>query len=64
MEQPDAATATSYVEGYPALRHLAANLPDPRAIRTFAQHACRLAALPRVTAQQIWELSKHCLARE
>lgn len=53
----NAKTVAAYVNAYPHLQHLAARLPDPRAIRTFAQNACRLAVPPKITARQVLGLS-------
>lgn len=60
MENLDLVTVAAYVARYPSLRHVAANLPDLRAVRAFAQTACRLAMPPGVSLAQVWELSKHC----
>jgi len=61
MENLDPDTVAAYVAHYPSLRHVAANLPDLRAVRTFAQNACRLEVPPGVSIRKVWELSKHCL---
>jgi hypothetical protein len=55
----DQAILDAYVARFPDLRYLAANAQrgDLRAIRSFAQNACRLEAPPGVSAQQIWRLA-------
>jgi hypothetical protein len=49
----------AYVARFPHLARLAANARsgDLRAIRTFAQNACRLEAPAGVSAREIWDLA-------